>query len=94
MFAASGNGNYVLSLGQPSAATADASAGGALQSAAEFVPGEVIVRWRQRPASALRAGSSRRGANTVMAAHALSKVAGELLPGYDFISNIASAGVA
>lgn len=75
VFAASGNGNYVLSLGQPTPASADASAGGALQSSAEFVPGEVIVRWRQPRATALRVGSQR-AANRVMAAQALSKVAG------------------
>ncbi len=73
--AADGHGNYMLSLGQPSAASADASAGGALLSSAEFVPGEVIVRWRPQRASALRV-ASQRSANTVMAAHALSKVAG------------------
>jgi len=71
----SGNGNYVLSLGQPTAASANASAGGALQSSAEFVPGEVIVRWRQPRATALRAGSHR-GATRVMAAQALSRLAG------------------
>jgi serine protease len=71
----SGNGNYVLSLGQPTAASADASAGGALQSTAEFVPGEVVVRWRQQPASALGLGSQK-GSSTAMAAHALSKLAG------------------
>lgn len=71
----SGYGNYVLSLGQPSAAAADASAGGALLSSAEFVPGEVIVRWRQQPATAQRVGSQR-GARSVMAAHALSRMAG------------------
>jgi serine protease len=69
----SGASNYVLTVGQPVAATALADAG-VLSSHAEFVPGEVIVRWRSSAAAAQR--TEKRSASTIMAANALSRVAG------------------
>lgn len=70
----SGHGNYVLTVGKSNAAAAAAAASsGALLSMAEFVPGEIIVRWRQSGAITSSGKSSH---STVMAAHTLSKVAG------------------
>ncbi|MBL0727444.1 S8 family serine peptidase [Piscinibacter sp. HJYY11] len=65
-----GAGSYVLALGQPTPAAADA---GTLQSSADFVPGEVVVRWRN-PARVQEAG--KRSAATALSVHALSKAAG------------------
>jgi len=65
----SGASTYVLTLGQPVAASAE---DGTLVSTADFVPGEVIVRWRTQT-TAQRGGL--RSAASVMSAHALSKVA-------------------
>lgn len=66
----SGASNYVLALGQ----TVAAGAGdGTLRSSADFVPGEVIVRWRDT-LSAQRA--DKRNAAGALAAHGLSKLAG------------------
>lgn len=66
----SGASTYVLTLGQPVAAGAE---DGALLSTADFVPGEVVVRWRTTVAAQR---GNKRSAATVMAAHALSRVAG------------------
>lgn len=69
-YAYSGAGSYVLAVGQASANAAEA---GELRQSLEFVPGEVIVRWRQ-PAQIEQAGN--RSAASPLAVHALSKVAG------------------
>lgn len=66
-----GASNYVLTAGQAAAAEAGA---GSLQSTAEFVPGEMIVRWRKQASSAKSAG--KRSPSSIMAAHALSRLAG------------------
>lgn len=68
-YAFSGASGYALALGQPNAN----GAGSSLRRSADFVPGEVIVRWRQ-PAQVLQAG--KRSAASALSVHALSKVAG------------------
>ncbi|WOB10009.1 S8 family serine peptidase [Piscinibacter gummiphilus] len=68
-YAYQGAGNYVLAVGQE----AVHGQGGGLLRSADFVPGEVIVRWRQ-PAQVERAG--KRSAASPLSVHALSKVAG------------------
>ncbi|MCR5883134.1 S8 family serine peptidase [Rhizobacter sp. J219] len=65
-----GASSYVLAIGQATAAGAAAST---LRRSAEFVPGEVVVRWRE-PAQVLQAG--KRSAASALSVHALSKVAG------------------
>lgn len=72
-YADSGASNYVLTVGQ-TPPEAEAALGSSLSSQAEFVPGEVIVRWRSERAAAQR--TEKRSATTIMAANALSKVAG------------------
>jgi serine protease len=71
-FAYSGASSYALAVGQPNANSAS-DAGSSLRRSADFVPGEVIVRWRQ-PAQVLAAG--KRSAASALSVHALSKVAG------------------
>lgn len=68
-YAYQGASNYVLAVGQE----AVHGQGGGLLRSADFVPGEVIVRWRQ-PAQVERAG--KRSAASPLSVHALSKVAG------------------
>jgi serine protease len=75
VYAYSGHGTYVMTVGKSSAAAAAAAAdSGALLSAAEFVPGEVVVRWRA--ASHALAANSKNSQSSIMAAHALTKLAG------------------
>lgn len=69
-YAYEGASNYVLSLGQ---AVAAGSGDGTLQSEADFIPGEVIVRWRDTLAAQR---NDKRSAASAMAAHGLSKLAG------------------
>ncbi|MBC7942291.1 MAG: S8 family serine peptidase [Chitinophagaceae bacterium] len=71
VFAYSGAGNYVLAVGQ---AAASQALPGALTSTDEFVPGEVIVRWRSPSSTLKRVGA--RGTASIMAANSLSKLAG------------------
>ena len=66
-----GASNYVLTVGQAAATEAGP---GSLLSTAEFVPGEMIVRWRTRVSSTQSAG--KRSPSSIMATHALSKLAG------------------
>jgi len=66
-----GASNYLLTVGQAAATEAGP---GSLLSTAEFVPGEMIVRWRNRAVSAQSVGQ--RSPSSIMATHALSKLAG------------------
>lgn len=70
-YAFEGASNYVLALGQPVAAGAG---DGTLLGTADFVPGEVIVRWRRQAGTQ---HADRRGAASAMAAHGLTRLAGQ-----------------
>ena len=69
-YAYQGASNYVLAVGQ---AAVQGRGEATLRRSDDFVPGEVIVRWRQ-PAQVERAGT--RSAASPLSVHALSKVAG------------------
>jgi serine protease len=72
-YAYSGASSYALAVGQPNADANTHNAGGSLRRSADFVPGEVVVRWRE-PAQVQQAG--KRSAASALSVHALSKVAG------------------